>query len=597
MERFERRTVIYWLALGSLGALCCVLAVLQYRWIGEISRAEQDRLKAGLGASLSRVSQSFNSDLETACSALLPSNAEVEAAGREEAYSKRYQRWRNSARHGLFADIVVAVPAEGDVRLNRIDQTTGRFSPAEWPSSWQTMRERLRARLYRRGPPPSPADDSNLIEVPRFAVPSSLNERTRPEQDWLILEVNVNYVRATMLPALLGAHLASGDALAYDAEVFVRSDPSQVIYRSRPDAEHRIGDNVDASVTLFGIRHGEISRRAFRSSREYGGRSGEQPFRRFVRGPEGASAMGPMPPPQMGRWQLVVQSRAGSLAALVDRTRRRNLVLSGAILVLLVATLGLLLRFSRKAQQLAELQLNFVAGVSHELRTPLTVIRTAAFNLKGKLSSNPQQVERYGLLIQDEAEKLTAMVEQVLRFAGARAGRVINERTPLAMDDVFEHLLGSRRSLFEGAGVTLEKRIEPDLPLVLGDEMALRHAIQNLLDNAVKYGANGSRWIGLSASKAINGRMTEVEVRVSDRGPGIPADEQSRIFDAFFRGRRAIEDQIHGTGLGLNLVKKIAEAHGGSVRVISDPSQGTEFVMRIPAAPPELRNEFAHSFG
>jgi signal transduction histidine kinase len=84
---------------------------------------------------------------------------------------------------------------------------------------------------------------------------------------------------------------------------------------------------------------------------------------------------------------------------------------------------------------------------------------------------------------------------------------------------------------------------------------------------------------------------------VADRGPGIPAQEQKHIFDPFFRGQRARQDQIHGTGLGLSLVKKIVEAHGGIVAVHSQPSQGTQFVLQIPAAPRESLDEFTHSAG
>ena len=76
-----------------------------------------------------------------------------------------------------------------------------------------------------------------------------------------------------------------------------------------------------------------------------------------------------------------------------------------------------------------------------------------------------------------------------------------------------------------------------------------------------------------------------VEIRVADHGPGIPQDEQKRIFEPFYRGRRAIDGQIHGTGLGLNLVKKIVEAHGGSIRVESEPEHGAAFIVRIPVAP------------
>jgi signal transduction histidine kinase len=159
------------------------------------------------------------------------------------------------------------------------------------------------------------------------------------------------------------------------------------------------------------------------------------------------------------------------------------------------------------------------------------------------------------------------------------------------------HLLASRRAIFEVAGVSIESEFADNLPLVFADEMALRHAVRNLLDNALKYGADASKWIGISACKCSDNGADAVDIRVADRGPGIPADEQRHIFDPFFRGRRAIEDQIHGSGLGLNIVKKIAEAHGGTIRVSSNSSRGTEFVMRIPAAPAELQNEFAPSFG
>src|SRR6202035_4412410 len=123
---------------------------------------------------------------------------------------------------------------------------------------------------------------------------------------------------------------------------------------------------------------------------------------------------------------------------IVARARLRNMAVSAAILLLILATVTWLVRISRQAQQLADLQMNFVAGVSHELRTPLTVIRTAAFNLRGKLAARPDQVERYGALIQAESEKLTTLVEQVLDFASARAGHAIRAREPVAVETLIE---------------------------------------------------------------------------------------------------------------------------------------------------------------
>jgi signal transduction histidine kinase len=284
-------------------------------------------------------------------------------------------------------------------------------------------------------------------------------------------------------------------------------------------------------------------------------------------------------------WSLLVRHKAGSLEALVERARVRNLAISGGLLLLIVATVAMLVRFSRQAQRLAELQMSFVAGVSHELRTPLTVIRTAAFNLRGKLSQQPGQVERYGTLIQGESEKLTALVEQVLDFAKAEAGAAIRQREPAAVAELIEQSVQSSQALAEKAGVVVEKQIAPGLPRILADETAMRHALQNLIDNALKYGAGGSSWVGISARAVGDGAGQAVEITVTDRGRGIPRDEQKHIFDPFFRGRGAVEDQIHGTGLGLDIVKRTVEAHGGSVRVRSTPGKITEFTLRIPAAP------------
>ena len=99
----------------------------------------------------------------------------------------------------------------------------------------------------------------------------------------------------------------------------------------------------------------------------------------------------------------------------------------------MMASVAALITYTRRAQRLADLQMDFVAGISHELRTPLTVIHTAAYNLRGKLAANPAQVERYGVLIQQESGRLKVLVEQVLRFSGATAGRVIQNPEPISV--------------------------------------------------------------------------------------------------------------------------------------------------------------------
>jgi len=606
MELSQRRAWLAWASVGLLALLCGVLAVLQYRWIGEITSAERTRLRTQLQSRLNALSRTFNEAISTACGALVPEAAQVEQLGRERAYSAQYLRWKQS-HEPLFHRIALAVPDSGPLRLLLLDLDTAAFSPSDWPPEWSATRDQL-MRRFEGGPVPMAQGVPVIFEVPRFeAAPDGRGAR---EQEWLLAELDAGQVAATLLPQLLNRYLGESGRLDYDAEVVDSANPAVVIYDSEPGRERAIRGSPDASVGLlntfgFGLRGGRGGPGRGPMRMPLSPRDGPHDVRRSAS--PGASpdvqegigrGSGTEPPPPEGgpgRWRLLVRHQAGSLDALVASTRRRNLAISAAILLLILATICVLVRFSRRAHQLAELQMNFVAGVSHELRTPLTVIHTAAYNLRGRLAGRPEQVEKYGALIQAESAKLTMLVEQVLHFASAQAGHVIRAREPVAVDRLIDDGLRSSGAALRSAGFTLEKQLDPGLPLVLADEMAMRHVLQNLVDNALKYGVEGGNWIGVFASAVSDRDGPAVEIRVADRGSGIPQDEQEHIFDPFFRGRQAVRDQVHGTGLGLNLVKKIVEAHGGSIRVKSEPMKGTEFIVRIPAAPPELQNELAHS--
>ena len=531
-----------WAAVSLLALLCAVVAVLQYRWIGEISGAERQRLQDQLRDELAAFRSAFSDEIRSSAAALQTTAPEVDRLGREGAYAAKFREWQNSARP-LFQRIAIAVPRDGALQLEILDQASGRFSPAPWPDSWAGLRARLETHLT--GGPGHPPDrgPSGLFELPRF----SRGPHSRPgEQDWLIVEPDPAYLRAILLPELMRRYLGRSGHADYDAVV---TAPQGLIFQSGSTAAQHIAQAADGSIPLW-----------------------EPPGR---------------PGPPMGGaldWTLSVRHKAGSLEALVEQARRRNLALSAGLLLLIVATVAALVRFSRQAQRLAELQIQFVAGVSHELRTPLTVIRTAAYNLRGRLAHRPESVERYGQLIEGESRKLEALITQVLQFASAGAGHTVRRLEPVRVEDVIEQALETSALARHEAGVVLEKEIAAGLPPVMADELALRHALQNLIDNALKYGAAGGKWIGISASSPKHAGVPSVEICVADRGPGIPVDEQRHIFDPFFRGRRALTDQIHGTGLGLDLVKKIAGAHGGTVHLRSAAGKPTEFVLRLPAA-------------
>jgi len=260
----------------------------------------------------------------------------------------------------------------------------------------------------------------------------------------------------------------------------------------------------------------------------------------------------------------------------------KNLAVSFAILLLLGVSMALIVMTSQRAQRLARLQVEFVAGVSHELRTPLAVISSAADNLTDGIIESKPQVKLYGTLIRNEARRLEGMMEHILEFASGQKRRTYDPKV-LSVPALIESALAFCSNTIQEAGVKVEKNIAADVAPFLAEEHGLLQCLQNLLLNAVKYGGE-TRWIGVDA------RMDSgsVLISVADRGLGIDAEDLPYIFDAFYRGRSVTEAQIHGTGLGLSLAKSFAQAAGGNISVVSSPGEGACFTLRLPAAKPAV---------
>lgn len=583
LSRVRQRAAHSWLFLGALFVLGGLLGFLQYRWTGEVSVAERERLRASLRSSLFRLSVDFNAEVAAACRSITPHEAQPSASETESEIAARFAEWKKTTRHErLFSRIVLAVPGNGGFELRELNLEQGTFGPAEWPPEWADLKQRLHWQMpagrgqFRDFSRPH-GNDPLTVELPLFAMPrpGGPGRFFQREPHWLILELNLQTLRDSVLPDLLERHLNTADDPDYDVVITTRTVPPAVIYQSDPGrTAQEVTAAADASVPLLDLW--------------------AEQFRRGAPGPRGAQAFGRRPGfggrgrgmgmvDGFARWEMYVRHRAGSLEAVVSRARWRNLAVTAGLLMLMGAAAVALARYTRRAQRLAEQQIGFVAGVSHELRTPLTVIHTAAYNLRGKVAASPGHVERYGALIQQESGRLRSLVEQILDFAGTEAGYVVKEPEPVSVETVIDEVLDSAKTLIETHNCEVEKQIEPGLPAVPGDRVGLRHALANVVSNAAKYGSKGGNWIGVFASKIE--KRNQVEIRIADRGPGIPADEQEQIFEPFFRGRMAVENQVHGTGLGLNLAKKIVEAHGGSIQVKSELMKGTVFTIRLPAAP------------
>lgn len=282
-------------------------------------------------------------------------------------------------------------------------------------------------------------------------------------------------------------------------------------------------------------------------------------------------------------WTLRIRHKTGSLETSVAANRRRNLVMSFGILLILGIATVLIYSSSRRAQELADRQMGFVTGVSHELRTPLSVIKSAADNLADGVVNNPDRMQKYGELIRKESSRLNEMVEQVLELAGVLSHKQSFAPKPLRVDDLIADALDACNESISEKVFTVDVSVEPDLPMVEADSRALQGAVCNLINNAIKY-SNGSQWIGIKAGTGKNSKKNrEIQISVSDKGRGIPQEDLPHIFEDFFRGEDVRNAQIKGNGIGLSIVKKTMELHGGRVSVESHVNQGTTFTLHLPA--------------
>jgi signal transduction histidine kinase len=199
-------------------------------------------------------------------------------------------------------------------------------------------------------------------------------------------------------------------------------------------------------------------------------------------------------------------------------------------------------------------------------------------------------VQQYGSLIGREGRRLSTMIEQTLQFAGGQTGTQDYPLGNVSVASVVERTLKDLNRVVEEAAFQVETTIEPGLPAVRSNEEALSRVLANLIQNALKYGGD-AKWMAVRAlAGSANGRR-EVEIRVEDRGPGIDSDDLAHLFEPFYRGKLAVSNQVQGSGLGLNLAQRISGAVGARLTVETQPGRGSSFVVHLPVAGGETRQE------
>ncbi len=280
---------------------------------------------------------------------------------------------------------------------------------------------------------------------------------------------------------------------------------------------------------------------------------------------------------RFGRMRLAVSLRSDIAPQLVvGGLPKSRLPILGILFALTVGLIIAAVMQLRRQQQLAQLRVDFVSGVSHELRTPLAQIRLFAELLRnGKLRTEQERDRSIGI-IDEEAQRLTYLVENVLSFARAEHGRSRVVAEPVAMDREIETAIDAFAPLARARRAKLESVVARGL-VARVDPRALRQIVLNLLDNAVKYGP-----LGQTVTVELAGTDQRVSIAVSDEGPGVPREEREKIFDPYYRLGRETESAAGGSGIGLSIVSELVHLHGGSTRVEDASGGGARFVVEFP---------------
>ncbi len=281
----------------------------------------------------------------------------------------------------------------------------------------------------------------------------------------------------------------------------------------------------------------------------------------------------------VSKWRLrVVQKRALSGAAKAQR-QVVDFALIGSALGIIVVGLSVLLIAVRRERRANELKSEFISNVSHELKTPLSIISMFGEMLATQRTKSAEQATEYAEIIWKESVRLSRLIDNVLDFAKLERGVDAVEFAEGDFGGAVDRAVELSRHRLSRAKMELEVEFDEELPMVELDANALTLCVLNLIDNAIKYAADGK--LLRIELRHVNSRLV---LSVADHGPGIAKDEHSAIFDRFYRAKAVRLKPIRGSGIGLALVQHIAQAHKGDISVESEPGKGATFRLWIPVA-------------
>jgi len=277
-------------------------------------------------------------------------------------------------------------------------------------------------------------------------------------------------------------------------------------------------------------------------------------------------------------WHLTVRDLCATPEELAALGFKNNMMLGGGVMIVLFGAIGLAVQSASRQMKLSQMKSDFVSNVSHELRTPLASIRVFGEYMRLGRVASEEKVREYGGYIEAESRRLTQLINNILDFSKIESAQKKYEMAPADIVELaHETTCAFAMPLRENGNQVSFTAPETMLPPIVVDQNAIAQVLMNLLDNAVKY-SNGDKRVDV----AVSGDANSVRIAVRDHGVGIPASEQRKIFEKFYRVGSGLVHNVKGSGLGLAIVNHVVKAHGGSVEVLSAPGEGSTFTIVLP---------------
>jgi signal transduction histidine kinase len=574
-------------SLATLALVVLALAILQYRWINELSEAQESRAVSRLREETRMLADAL--DTEVTRGALAFEIPTAQTASQYAALERAWETWNRNADWPRIVSGVSLLEADhGGWRVRSLGAPAS-FDLGSVLEPDHSAPVRLRTNVNQGG-----LNATLLVDGhPAFLRPAPIVSMTldAPQMNWILIRFDETYLAATVLPRLLEERSTADDRSDFAFEIEPRAIDARHLITA--DVLHYRPDCLTTPVVVStqpsaGVDWG------------HGLASTSNGVSTTAPGPMTYSAAGqgtslnsvlhavshcqiPLGPSDRGLMQISVRSRQGSWSGVFMRFRKRNEFVSIVVLATLLAALAVLIVSTERARKLAQMQTVVAAGISHELRTPLASLRVAADDLKKGLVKNQEEACQYGEVIETQSRRLEHMVNQALAFARSTQPETPPRRCAVSVAETFNAVFSAVAQRAAEANIELERRIAPGVPGMLADPESAFRCLTNLVENSIKYAGDG-RWILLAARPDNRAGRSFVEVTVEDRGPGIPDDERTAVFEPFYRGSSARRSRWTGSGLGLAIVKNSVEANGGSIQLEQAVPHGCKFRLFFPAA-------------